>query len=169
MDQLICIVDATTLVENIQQIRRLVHQGQIRLVVPGWLVQFRGSHPKETDGPSQPFHANTRQHLQGLLNGELLVNHAILGNLQDVFNLLPNLSTPSNTPQVNGATSSTDNTELARALSINIARIGQSRTVITEEERQVRFLRPQPTESASSKSELSCKRSNNTSEGKGEH
>ncbi|KAL8651898.1 MAG: hypothetical protein Q9226_004497 [Calogaya cf. arnoldii] len=34
MDQLICIVDATTLVENIQQIKRLVHQGQIRLVVP---------------------------------------------------------------------------------------------------------------------------------------
>ncbi|KAI4265463.1 MAG: hypothetical protein L6R38_009404 [Xanthoria sp. 2 TBL-2021] len=34
MDQLICVVDATTLVENIQQIKRLVHQGQIRLVVP---------------------------------------------------------------------------------------------------------------------------------------
>ncbi|KAL8998262.1 MAG: hypothetical protein Q9169_002666 [Polycauliona sp. 2 TL-2023] len=34
MDQLICIVDATTLVENIQEIKRFLHQGQIRLVVP---------------------------------------------------------------------------------------------------------------------------------------
>ncbi|KAL9629726.1 MAG: hypothetical protein Q9204_005112 [Flavoplaca sp. TL-2023a] len=34
MDQLICVIDATTLVENIQEIKRLVHQGQIRLVVP---------------------------------------------------------------------------------------------------------------------------------------
>ena len=58
------------------------------------------------------------QYLQKVLNGELPVNHAILGNLQDVFNLLPNLSTPSNNPQTNGATSSTDNTELARAMSI---------------------------------------------------
>ncbi|KAL8748884.1 MAG: hypothetical protein Q9199_008017 [Rusavskia elegans] len=58
------------------------------------------------------------QYLQKVLNGELPVNHAILGNLQDVFNLLPNLSTPSNTPQTNGTTSSTDNTELARAMSI---------------------------------------------------
>ena len=29
-----------------------------------------------------------------MLDGQLPVNHAILGNLQDVFNLLPNLSTP---------------------------------------------------------------------------
>ncbi|KAL8664093.1 MAG: hypothetical protein Q9168_007977 [Polycauliona sp. 1 TL-2023] len=34
MDQLICIIDATTLVENIQEIKRLVLQDQIRLVVP---------------------------------------------------------------------------------------------------------------------------------------
>ncbi|KAI4119669.1 MAG: hypothetical protein LQ345_000467 [Seirophora villosa] len=58
------------------------------------------------------------QYLQKVLNGELPVNHAILGNLQDVFNLLPNLSTPSTTPQVDGAASSTDNSELARAMSI---------------------------------------------------
>ena len=58
------------------------------------------------------------QYLQKVLDGELPVNHAILGNLQDVFNLLPNLSTPTNTPQISGATSSTDNTELARAMSI---------------------------------------------------
>lgn len=58
------------------------------------------------------------QYLQKVLNGELPVNHAILGNLQDVFNLLPNLSTPTTTPQVNGGTSSTENSELARAMSI---------------------------------------------------
>ena len=34
MDRLICVVDATTLVENIQQIKRLVYQGQILLIVP---------------------------------------------------------------------------------------------------------------------------------------
>lgn len=33
-------------------------------------------------------------YLQKVLDGQLPVNHAILGNLQDVFNLLPNLSTP---------------------------------------------------------------------------
>jgi 26S proteasome regulatory subunit N8 len=33
-------------------------------------------------------------YLTKVLEGTLPVNHAILGNLQDVFNLLPNLSTP---------------------------------------------------------------------------
>lgn len=33
-------------------------------------------------------------YLQKVLDGQLPVNHAILGNLQDVFNLLPNLSAP---------------------------------------------------------------------------
>ncbi|KAH6888739.1 maintenance of mitochondrial structure and function-domain-containing protein [Thelonectria olida] len=33
-------------------------------------------------------------YLQKVLDGQLPVNHAILGNLQDIFNLLPNLSTP---------------------------------------------------------------------------
>ena len=66
-----------------------------------------------------------------MLDGDLPVNHAILGNLQDVFNLLPNLSTPkvdgakkelgSVNGVVNGAVgvqSSSENTELARAMSI---------------------------------------------------
>lgn len=56
-----------------------------------------------------------------MLDGELPVNHAILGNLQDVFNLLPNLATPKPTssPAQSGADSSpTDNSELARAMSI---------------------------------------------------
>ncbi|KAL9614121.1 MAG: hypothetical protein Q9167_001406 [Letrouitia subvulpina] len=60
------------------------------------------------------------QYLQKVLNGELPVNHAILGNLQDVFNLLPNLSNPTATPQVKGLdnASSTENSELARAMSV---------------------------------------------------
>ncbi|KAI9692637.1 MAG: proteasome regulatory particle subunit [Bogoriella megaspora] len=71
-------------------------------------------------------------YLQKVIDGDLPVNHAILGNLQDVFNLLPNLSTPkpTSTTQRNGATNGAngymsaaatgaqDNSELARAMSI---------------------------------------------------
>lgn len=51
------------------------------------------------------------------------MNHAILGNLQDVFNLLPNLSTPkpASGTQVNGIKPESvggDNSELARAMSV---------------------------------------------------
>ncbi|KAI9788786.1 MAG: proteasome regulatory particle subunit [Peltula sp. TS41687] len=62
------------------------------------------------------------QYLQKVLDGELPVNHAILGNLQDVFNLLPNLATPKSTSssQTQKAIddSPTDNSELARAMSV---------------------------------------------------
>ena len=70
------------------------------------------------------------RYLQKVLDGDLPVNHAILGNLQDVFNLLPNLSTPKaatkDLPSVNGIVNgavgitggTSENTELARAMSI---------------------------------------------------
>lgn len=70
------------------------------------------------------------RYLQKVLDGDLPVNHAILGNLQDVFNLLPNLSTPKAPPKdlpsmngiVNGGVGISggmaENTELARAMSI---------------------------------------------------
>ncbi|KAI9727017.1 MAG: proteasome regulatory particle subunit [Cirrosporium novae-zelandiae] len=59
------------------------------------------------------------QYLQKVLDGDLPVNHAILGNLQDVFNLLPNLSTPKSTSSINGPDpSKLENSELARAMSI---------------------------------------------------
>ena len=59
------------------------------------------------------------QYLQKVLDGELPVNHAILGNLQDVFNLLPNLSTPKTTPQINSVNKAqTENNDLARAMSV---------------------------------------------------
>lgn len=60
--------------------------------------------------------------------GQLPVNHAILGNLQDVFNLLPGLSTPTGTAvQANGTDPSASasapprgnkDNELARAMSV---------------------------------------------------
>lgn len=59
------------------------------------------------------------QYLQKVIDGELPVNHAILGNLQDVFNLLPNLSNPTATPLTSGPENQQiENTELARAMSI---------------------------------------------------
>ena len=59
------------------------------------------------------------QYLQKVLDGDLPVNHTIMGNLQDVFNLLPNLSTPKGTSQINGTDMpQTENSELARAMSV---------------------------------------------------
>jgi len=49
-------------------------------------------------------------YLQKVMNDELPLNHAILGNLQDVFNLLPNLSTPE--------TGTRAGSELGNALSV---------------------------------------------------
>lgn len=58
-------------------------------------------------------------YLQKVLDGELPVNHAILGNLQDVFNLLPNLATAKSGTGLNGAEPiQFENTELARAMSV---------------------------------------------------
>ncbi|KAL7919472.1 maintenance of mitochondrial structure and function domain-containing protein [Trichoderma austrokoningii] len=50
-------------------------------------------------------------YLQKVLDGQLPVNHAILGNLQDVFNLLPNLSTPDDDSKLGSH-------ELSHAMSI---------------------------------------------------
>lgn len=55
------------------------------------------------------------QYLQKVIDHELPINHAILGNLQDVFNLLPNLSTPSAN---GGESTSIENSELVRAMSV---------------------------------------------------
>jgi 26S proteasome regulatory subunit N8 len=60
------------------------------------------------------------QYLQKVLDETLPVNHAILGNLQDVFNLLPNLSTPKVSSHIpNGVDAPVkNNSELAHAMSI---------------------------------------------------
>jgi len=55
-------------------------------------------------------------YLQKVLDGELPINHAILGNLQDVFNLLPNLTTPP-ASRPNGK-NQVENSELARSMSV---------------------------------------------------
>lgn len=61
-------------------------------------------------------------YLQKVLDGDLPVNHAILGNLQDVFNLLPNLTTPKPAPSQEAASdptaSATGDSDLARAMSV---------------------------------------------------
>lgn len=61
-----------------------------------------------------------QQYLQKVLDGTLPVNHAILGNLQDVFNLLPNLSTPKPASQISNGVDGPpkSNSELAHAMSI---------------------------------------------------
>jgi 26S proteasome regulatory subunit N8 len=56
-------------------------------------------------------------YLQKVLDKELPVNHAILGNLQDVFNLLPNLGTAP-AKKSSSVSPSDDHSELARAMSI---------------------------------------------------
>ncbi|KAL2753659.1 hypothetical protein ACRALDRAFT_1036258 [Sodiomyces alcalophilus JCM 7366] len=53
-------------------------------------------------------------YLQRVLDGELPINHAILGNLQDVFNLLPNLTTLKGS----GDSSKPAGSELAHAMSV---------------------------------------------------
>lgn len=55
-------------------------------------------------------------YLQKVLDGELPVNHAILGILQDIFNLLPNLTTtPASKPM---GQNQVQNSELARAMTV---------------------------------------------------
>jgi 26S proteasome regulatory subunit N8 len=60
------------------------------------------------------------QYLQKVLDHELPINHAILGNLQDIFNLLPNLSTPKSEEEAaaTGPDSGIENSELVRAMSV---------------------------------------------------
>lgn len=96
-------------VEHLLRDIRDVAVGTLSTRITSQLQSLQGLHHRLRD---------IGQYLQKVLNGELPVNHAILGNLQDVFNLLPNLSTPTTAPQINGATSPTDNSELARAMSI---------------------------------------------------
>ncbi|POS83641.1 putative 26S proteasome regulatory particle subunit Rpn8, partial [Erysiphe pulchra] len=61
-------------------------------------------------------------YLHKVLDGSLPVNHVILGNLQDVFNLLPNLFTPKASPASSDGndTAKRSNSELAHAMGIKI-------------------------------------------------
>lgn len=65
----------------------------------------------------QGLHLRLREiqaYLQKVQDGQLPVNHAVLGNLQDIFNLLPNLSTPK--PTSDGKPGSAS--ELSHAMSV---------------------------------------------------
>ena len=59
-------------------------------------------------------------YLQKVIEKELPVNHAILGNLQDVFNLLPNLSNPtaSTSAELRAIGGEGRDAELTRAMSV---------------------------------------------------
>ena len=100
-------------VEHLLRDIRDVAVGTLSTRVTSQLQSLQGLHLRLRD---------IGQYLQKVLDGELPVNHAILGNLQDVFNLLPNLATPKTTSptqkQKAGEASASDNSELARAMSI---------------------------------------------------
>ncbi len=62
-------------------------------------------------------------YLHKVLDGTLPINHVILGRLQDVFNLLPNLFTPTDIPDLVKTTKATNHSEvessvLSRAFTV---------------------------------------------------
>nr|POE93017.1 26s proteasome regulatory subunit rpn-8 [Quercus suber] len=108
-------------VEHLLRDIRDVAVGTLSTRVTSQLQSLQGLHLRLQD---------ISRYLQKVIDHELPVNHAILGNLQDVFNLLPNLSTPNvgskdlptlNT-LVNGGIGisggSSENTELSKAMSV---------------------------------------------------
>ncbi|ERF71453.1 26S proteasome regulatory subunit rpn-8 [Endocarpon pusillum Z07020] len=102
-------------VEHLLRDIRDVAVGTLSTRITAQLQSLQGLHHRLRD---------ISAYLQRVLDGDLPTNHAILGNLQDIFNLLPNLSTPSTASKpINGtdktsSPSSIENSELARAMSI---------------------------------------------------
>lgn len=100
-------------VEHLLRDIRDVAVGTLSNRITGQLQSLQGLHLRLRD---------IGQYLQKVLDHELPINHAILGNLQDIFNLLPNLSTPkSATDAANGTDSGSsdiENSELVRAMSV---------------------------------------------------
>ncbi|KAI9742429.1 MAG: proteasome regulatory particle subunit [Claussenomyces sp. TS43310] len=98
-------------VEHLLRDIRDVAVGTLSTRITSQLQSLQGLHLRLRD---------IQAYLQKVIDGTLPVNHAILGNLQDVFNLLPNLSTPKPASQiadgVDGPTK--NNSELAHAMSI---------------------------------------------------
>nr|OQO21756.1 26S proteasome regulatory subunit rpn-8 [Rachicladosporium sp. CCFEE 5018] len=108
-------------VEHLLRDIRDVAVGTLSTRITSQLQSLQGLHLRLQD---------ISKYLQKVLDGDLPVNHAILSNLQDVFNLLPNLTTPKvaakDLPSINGqvngsvglAGGTSENTELASAMSI---------------------------------------------------
>ena len=94
-------------VEHLLRDIRDVAVGTLSTRVTNQLQSLQGLHLRLRD---------IQAYLQKVLDGQLPVNHAILGNLQDVFNLLPNLSTPKPGAAANGAKGG--DTELNYAMSV---------------------------------------------------
>lgn len=94
-------------VEHLLRDIRDVAVGTLSTRITSQLQSLQGLHLRLRD---------IQQYLQKVIDGQLPVNHAILGNLQDVFNLLPNLSTPKSSSQAAGAGDAPS--ELAHAMSI---------------------------------------------------
>jgi 26S proteasome regulatory subunit N8 len=93
-------------VEHLLRDIRDVAVGTLSTRVTNQLQSLQGLHLRLRD---------IQAYLQKVLDGQLPVNHAILGNLQDVFNLLPNLSTPKSSPGANGTKA---DGELSYAMSV---------------------------------------------------
>jgi len=89
-------------VEHLLRDIRDVAAGTLSTRVTNQLQSLQGLHLRLRD---------IGAYLQKVLDKQLPVNHAILGNLQDVFNLLPNLSTPERDGKSGGG-------ELAYAMSV---------------------------------------------------
>ncbi|CRG83221.1 26S proteasome regulatory subunit rpn-8 [Talaromyces islandicus] len=97
-------------VEHLLRDIRDVAIGTLSNRITGQLQSLQGLHLRLRD---------IGQYLQKVLDHELPINHAILGNLQDIFNLLPNLSTPKSDDEAGGAADSgIENSELVRAMSV---------------------------------------------------
>ncbi|KAK0634724.1 26S proteasome regulatory subunit rpn-8 [Bombardia bombarda] len=96
-------------VEHLLRDIRDVAVGTLSTRVTNQLQSLQGLHLRLRD---------IQAYLQKVLDGQLPVNHAILGNLQDVFNLLPNLSTPTKSSGSSGANGTKADGELSYAMSI---------------------------------------------------
>lgn len=111
-------------VEHLLRDIRDVAVGTLSTRITSQLQSLQGLHLRLRD---------IQAYLAKVVKGELPVNHAILGNLQDVFNLLPGLNAPltaATRPRVNGAAQhmpngdaagtveGSGNSELTRAMSI---------------------------------------------------
>ena len=100
-------------VEHLLRDIRYVAVGTLSTRITSQLQSLQGLHLRLRD---------IGTYLQKVIDKELPVNHAILGNLQDVFNLLPNLSNPtaSTSAELQGMRENgrEQSAELARAMSV---------------------------------------------------
>ncbi|KAF3926660.1 hypothetical protein ABW21_db0201254 [Orbilia brochopaga] len=95
-------------VEHLLRDIRDVAQGTLSARITAQLKSLQGMHHRLR---------GIAAYLDKVLDGQLQPNHSILGHLQDVFNLLPNLSTPTDI-DVEGEGSYGESNELARAMSV---------------------------------------------------